>query len=156
MAHIAEAVGMSRPAIYQYFANKQDIYSAVLARILESAADRAIAEFDAPGELVEQLDGFLQRWYGDLTELMSHTAHGQDVIEAKAGYAKPVADVVNARIRKAATERLKAVTPAEARSLVDLLLLAPMGFKYDAPTMAVFRRRLTTLARAVEQMIPVR
>ena len=43
MADIAEAAGMSRPALYQHFANKEDIFRAMLARILDDAADKAIA-----------------------------------------------------------------------------------------------------------------
>jgi AcrR family transcriptional regulator len=153
MADIAEAAAMSRPAVYQYFSNKDEIYAAVLARILEAAAERALEALSTPGELVEQLDGFLQRWYGDLQEQMTKTLHGQDVVEAKAGHAKPVADAVNARIRKAVTERLGAAGGRGGRELVDVVLLAPMGYKYDAPSLAVFRKRLTVLARLVADAV---
>lgn len=154
MADVAEGAGMSRPALYQYYANKDDIFRAMLERVLDEAADRAIAALDAPGTLSEQLDGFLQRWHGDLTEQLSNTQHGADLVEAKTGHAKPVADAANARIRRAALDRIAREldaprTRADVVDLVDLLLLAPGGFKYDTPTMPKMRRRLTALARTI-------
>lgn len=154
MAELADGAGMSRPAVYQYFANKDEILRAVLERALSSAADRAIAELDSPGPLAGQLDRFLQRWYGDLTEQLAGTRHGAEVVEAKAGHAKPVADAVNARVRAAVVARLARAldapkTRADVGELADLLLLSPMGLKYDAPSVTTLRRRLSALARTV-------
>lgn len=154
MADIAERAGMSRPALYLHYSNKDDILRAMLARVLESAGNRAVAALDGPGRLAGQLDGFLQRWYGDLTEQLAGTQHGADIIEAKAGHAKPVADAANARLRRALTDRLSRQlgaprTRADVVDLVDLLLLAPVGFKNDGPALTKLRRRLTALARLV-------
>jgi len=154
MADVAEGAGMSRPALYQYYVNKDDIFRALLGRVLADAADRAIAALDGPGSLVEQLDGFLQRWYGDLSEQLSTTQHGADLVEAKSGHAKPVADAANARVRRAVLDRLGRAldaprSRADVADLADLLLLAPVGFKYDGPAVPRLRRRLSTLARTV-------
>lgn len=148
MADIAEAAAMSRPALYQHFANKEEIFRAMLARVFAEAADGAIDALAGDGDLQRQLDGFLQRWSGDLTERFRATEHGDDLVEAKAGHAKPVVDGVNRRVRRALVERLSAVTD-DPTPWVDLLLLAPVGFKYDDPSMAKYRRRLGTLAEAV-------
>lgn len=154
MADVAEGAGMSRPALYQYYANKDDIFRGVLERVLAEAGDRAIAALDGPGDLADQLDGFLQRWYGDLSEQLSNTQHGADLVEAKTGHAKPVADAANERIRRALLGRIAGEldaprTRADVVDLVDLLLLSPVGFKYDAPNLSKLRRRLTALARTV-------
>lgn len=154
MADIAEGAGMSRPALYQHFANKDEILGAMLARVLDTAADRAIAGLAESGTLSEQLDRFLQRWNGDLAEQLAGTQHGADIVEAKAGHAKPVADAVNARLQRALANHLGTALDApgnrsDIADLVDLLLLAPVGFKYDAPSIVRFRRRLTALARLV-------
>ncbi|MDW3219691.1 MAG: TetR family transcriptional regulator [Acidimicrobiales bacterium] len=149
MADIAEAAEMSRPALYQHFANKEDIFRAMLGRILESAADKAIAALQSESDLEAQLDGFLQRWTGDLTEQLRATEHGGDLVEAKAGYAKPVSDAVNGRIRKALHKHLSSAGADDPGAAVDLLLLAPIGFKYDDPTTTRFRKRLQSLAVSV-------
>lgn len=149
MADIAEAAGMSRPALYQHFGNKEEIFRAMLEVILEGAADKAISALDAESGLEVQLDGFLQRWTGDLAEQMRSTEHGGDLVEAKTGYAKPVYDAVNTRIRKALRDHLTASAVADVAGAVDLVLLAPIGFKYDDPSTAKFRRRLSALAESV-------
>ncbi len=148
MADIAEAAAMSRPALYQHYGNKEEIFRAMLGRIFDDAADKAIASLTGDADLATQLDGFLQRWSGDLMEGMRATEHGSDLVEAKAGYAKPVVDGANRRVRKELTARLSTVVD-EPAPLVDLLLLSPMGLKYDEPSMAKYRRRLTSLAESV-------
>lgn len=148
MADIAEAASMSRPALYQHYGNKEEIFRAMLERIFDEAADRAIASLNADTDLATRLDGFLQRWSGDLVESMRTTEHGNDLVEAKAGHAKPVVDAANRRVRKALTARLSEVADDPTPS-VDLLLLSPMGLKYDEPSMAKYRRRLTALAASV-------
>ena len=148
MADIADAAGMSRPALYQYYANKEEIFRSMLGRILDEAADKAIASLQSEVDLAAQLDGFLQRWSGDLAEEFRSTAHGGDLVEAKAGYAKPVVDAANRRIRKALLSRLGEVSDDPA-TWVDLLLLSPLGLKYDDPSQAKLRRRLTALAESV-------
>lgn len=161
MADIAEGAAMSRPALYQYFANKDDIFCAMLGRILDDAARRAVAELDRPGPIADQLDGFLQRWHGDLTEQLSGTQHGADLVEAKKGHAKPVADAANAVLTRALTDRIarELGIPKSRRDVVDLvelLMLSPIGFKYDAPPVDTLRRRLGALARTVARTIEAR
>lgn len=149
MANIAEAAGMSRPALYQHFGNKEEIFQAMLGRILDEAANKAIAALETEADLVTQLDGFLQRWAGDLTEQMRSSEHGGDLVEAKGSYAKPVVDEVNRRIRKALAAHLAAAGHVEVDEAVDLLLLAPIGLKYDNPSMPKLRRRLQGLATSI-------
>ena len=156
MADVADGAGMSRPALYQYYANKDEIFTAVLERVLAAAAERALAELNGDGTLAEQLDGFLQRWFGDMVEQLMTTQHGSELVEAKAGHAKPVADAANARVRRALVERVGRAldaprTRADVTELVDLLMLSPLGLKYDSPPIAKFRRRLSSLARTVAE-----
>lgn len=148
MADIAEAAAMSRPALYQHFANKEEILRAMLGRILDEAADAAVRALGGEGSLESRLDGFVQRWSGDLYEAFRTTEHGDDLVEAKTGHAKPVVDAVNRRVRTALAETIGAVTD-DPGPLVDLLLLAPAGLKHDDPTPARLRRRLGALAASV-------
>ncbi len=151
MNDIAEAADMSRPALYQYYGNKEEVFQAMLGRLLNNAADRAIDALTAQSALNEQLDGFLQRWFGDLTEQLRSTEHGADIIEAKNSHAKPAADQANARISKAVSAHLKQANPEKAKAMGELVLLAPLGLKYDQPTMTALRSRLTTLANSIAE-----
>jgi AcrR family transcriptional regulator len=146
MGDIAEAAGVSRPALYQYFDDKEDILVAVLVRAMGNAADNAIAELTGPGPLERQLDGFLQRWFGDLVAQLRSTAHGIDLVEIKTGRAKSATGRINQRVRTAVSRHMKA---AGVPQLVDVLLLSPAGLKSDDPSTAVYRRRLSALAEAL-------
>jgi len=151
MADIAEAAGMSRPGLYQHYGNKEEIFRAMLGQVFEDAAAKALLALESEHDLEARLDGFLQRWYGDLTERMRATEHGADLVEAKAGHAKPVVDEVNIRVRRAVTECLGAAAApgTDIAALADLLLLSPFGLKYDDPSLAKFRRRLSALAVSI-------
>ena len=43
MANIADAAGMSRPALYQYFRNKGDIYASAFVALFNDHVDLALA-----------------------------------------------------------------------------------------------------------------
>jgi len=149
MADIASGADMSRPALYQHFANKEEIYAAVLERLLTTAADAAVAELHNT-DLELALDGFLQRWTGDLTERFRSTQHGADLVEAKQGHAQAVIATVRAQVRAAVEARLATDAQPEAvATLTELLLLSPAGLKADDPPLDVLRTRLSGLADAV-------
>jgi TetR/AcrR family transcriptional regulator len=52
---IAQAADVSRPALYQYFRNKEEIFRAAVGWGLEKVAERAEAEAGTPGDAVERL-----------------------------------------------------------------------------------------------------
>ena len=83
MADIAAAAGMSRPALYQYFANKRDIFASAFAAVIDESVDHSLAALKAAGSVAEQLDGFLQRFDGDLWEVMAASAHSDEILHAK-------------------------------------------------------------------------
>ncbi len=156
MADLAEAAGVSRPALYQWFANRADVFRAAFGAVLDDAADAAVAALDADGTVAERLDRFLQRANGDGYEALAATPHGAELLEAKHEFAADVADRANERARDGLRTfvdgpgRADAATRAE---VVDLLLLAPGGLKADAPAPAVYRARLATLARSAAALL---
>jgi AcrR family transcriptional regulator len=149
MNDIAEAASMSRPALYQHYGNKEEVFHAMLSRLLNDAADQALAALTTEPTLEAQLDGFLQRWFGDLTQQVRRTEHGDELMEAKASYAKPVFDTVNKRVAETVAAHFEAVNPDRAGSLTDLLLLSPLGLKYDSPPMSTLRTRFSELAASL-------
>jgi AcrR family transcriptional regulator len=151
MANIADAAGMSRPALYQYFQNKGDIFASSFEALMDQCVDRALVALATTGALADQLDGFLQRFEGDLWEQMAASPHSQELLDAKYEHAADVGIRPMQRLRKGVTAHLRSLgTPSSRRAeSVDVLELAPKGFKTDQPTVVVYRRRLTTLARSV-------
>ncbi len=157
MANIASAAGMSRPALYQYFRNKNDIFVSAFTALFNATTDRALAALSEPGSVAEQLDGFLQRFEGDLWEYTAASPHSEELMSAKYEFAaEPVLSVI-ARLLAGLSDYLDRVdprrssAPARARreEWLEVLQLSPKGFKIDEPTVTTYRRRLTTLSRSV-------
>lgn len=151
MANIADAAGMSRPALYLYFENKGAIFASAFAALMEDAVDRALAALAGPGSVASQLEGFLQRFDGDLWEQMAASPHSEDLMSAKYEHAVEATRPAFDRLRRgvAAWARRTGAPAALRTGWLELLDLSPKGFKLDQPTVAVYRRRLTTLARSV-------
>lgn len=151
MANIAAAAGMSRPALYQYFDNKRDIFASAFAALLDDAADRALAALGAAGSWAERLDQFLQRFDGDLFEQMAASPHSLELLHAKYEHAADAWVGGMQRLHTGLAAQLRRTGAPKRRQAewAELLELSPRGFKLDQPTVAVYRRRLTTLARGV-------
>ncbi len=154
MADIASEAGVSRPALYLHYANKEAIFSACIERVLDAATTAALMELEGPGGVRERLDGFLQRAIGDPVERLQQSEHGADLIEAKTGYAKDVFESDWRRTRKALVAYLKSaggpnVDAATLTGWIDLLKFSPVGFKSDHPSIRTYRNRLSTLAAMI-------
>lgn len=151
MANIADAAGMSRPALYQYFRDKNDIFTSAFVALFEGLVEQALSALHQPGSTVEQLDGFLQRYEGDLWERMATSPYAEEIIRSKNADVVAAVGTVVARLSEGLTEYLEQRSAdAQAREeWVELLRWSPKGFYYDRPSVDTFRRRLTTLARVV-------
>lgn len=156
MALIAEAVGMSRPALYQYFDDREDVFRAAVGMLLEEATDAALAALDEAPDLRTALSGYLQRGIADGYERLSSLSHAQEILEAQHEFAADVAADETARMRAGlvkAIERRVDVGSERRKAALDLLLLAPTGLKGDRPDPSTYRKRLDGLAAAVAAML---
>lgn len=156
MADLAEAAGVSRPALYQYFDNRADLFREAFQVFLEDSTDAALAALVVDGTVAQRLDGFLQRAWGDGYESLAATAFGGELMEAKHEFAEDVAEAAYGRARGGLGAFLESVTdaaPAARTEATDLLWLAPGGLKGDQPSPATFRARLTVLATATAGLL---
>lgn len=151
MAHIADAAGMSRPALYQYFRDKGDIFTSAFVALFEDLVERALWALQQPGSTAEQLDGFLQRYEGDLWERMATSPYAEEIIRSKNDDVVAAVAVVVGRLSAGLAAYLEQRSEdAQARAeWVELLRWSPKGLTYDRPSVDTFRRRLTALARVV-------
>lgn len=153
MAHIADAAGMSRPALYQYFRDKGDIFQSAFVVLFEDLVAQALSALHRPGSTAEQLDGFLQRYEGDLWQRMAASPHADEIVNAKNADVVVAVAAVLTRLSVGLAEYLAQNSPntdVHVRAeWVELLRLSPKGLTYDRPTVETYRRRLTALARVV-------
>lgn len=157
MANIADAAGMSRPALYQHFKNKSDIFVSGFTALLEGAVDRSLAALETGAPTSQRLDDLLQRFDGDLWERMAASPHSEELF-ATAGELSPnVYGTTGERMWVGLDAHLAFVgagsdadDPAAQRAeWIELLRLAPKGFKTDHPSIETYRRRLRALAASV-------
>ena len=92
MADLAEAAGVSRPALYQYFDNRADLFREALQIILVEATDAALAALGGDGLVAERIDGYLQRLVADGYETLYGMAFATEFLEAKHEFAADVSD----------------------------------------------------------------
>lgn len=158
MADLAAAADLSRPALYQYFDNRADLFRVSFGAMLEAATDAALHALGESPDTAASLDGFLQRLSGDGYQQLASTAHGDELMEAKHEFATDVAGAAYARAfdgLRAFLHTLDAPTTATT-AVFDLLTLSPMGLKSDRPTPATYRTRLTALASAAVALLDER
>ena len=151
MADIAEAAGVSRPALYQYFDNKADIFRSAFVALFDASVDAALEALAADGPINQRLDGYLQRFDGDFWERTAASPHSEEIMRAKVAHAAADVAMVIDRLRRGLADQLATWTTDEQRrrDWAELLEHAPKGFKWDDPSVADYRRRLTALANSV-------
>ena len=156
MSSIAAGAGVSRPALYQYFANRDDIFASAFVSLFEDHVERALHALAAPGSTAAQLDGFLQRFEGDLWERMAASPHTDEIADAKTSDVAASVQSAIDDLRNGLAQWLADASPGTGRAAtsrrerwLDMLDLSPKGLRSDHPSVEVYRERLTALANSV-------
>lgn len=143
MELLAQAAGVSRPALYLHFANKQDVFAAVAARVTDLMTAAAHRARDAEGTPADQVYGVLA--------VKLETAIGvtearfrQELVSEAAGMG--LTPVENGLV-DALVELLAGIP--EPRETAALLLAATVGIGQSDGTPEVLRGRLRRLVDLV-------
>lgn len=92
MDDIARTAGMSRPALYQFFKNKTDIFRAACHLTMEQAAAQARVALAADKPLAERLYDALDTSILDLHRKIDATPHGSELIGVNDEVATDIGD----------------------------------------------------------------
>lgn len=85
MSDLAQAAGMSRPALYLVFSNKQDLFKAVICWMSEQGLQQLAAEVDALPDLESQLNHACLQWILKGRQLASTYPDAADLFDTKFG-----------------------------------------------------------------------
>ena len=128
MEDIAQAAGVSRPALYLMFDNKEDVFRTLSQALLALSVDRAEAALNADGPFVERLSDAIRAKEAVLFEVIHGSPHGAELIDMNAQMAADITQQAEARYGGILTD---AIAAAAARGEVDLTRSG-----LDAPTVA--------------------
>lgn len=85
MDDIARAAEMSRPAIYQYFKNKTEIYRSIASVMLDQSVEEAKAAYARPGTFADRMERAVDVSIISMIASFSMTQHGAEFLDMKSG-----------------------------------------------------------------------
>jgi TetR/AcrR family transcriptional regulator len=143
MELLARAAGVSRPALYLHFANKQDVFAAVAARVTDLMTAAAHRARDTEGTPADQVYGVLAVKLETAIGVTEARFRQELIVEAAGRGLTSVEDgLVDALVE------LLAGIP-EPRETAALLLAATVGIGQSDGTPEVLRGRLRRLVDLV-------
>ncbi len=130
MDDIAAEAGLSRPAVYQYVRNKDDVFERLTRRLFEESLARARAAAAAPGDRFSRLEGVLSTRLELVLKLLKDSPHhAAELVGRGAAY--------EAQLRELVTGVLDG-----SAELAELLLAFARGLETDLSDPDTARARL--------------
>lgn len=155
MDDIARGAGMSRPALYQHYRNKEDIFRSLVQHHYDSVTDGVAAALAQDGSVTEVLTGAILK-QGEGTEVLLTSPHGMELLDAGTSTAADIVDAGEARLQEIyaawmTSEVLqgRACLPADAAQVAAMLTTSLKGVKTHAPDFETYLDRVKLLAAIV-------
>lgn len=156
MRLIAERAGMSRPALYQYFQSKEDVFGFMVTNFfikIEARIKDIFANSGPPAQVLKDMfDAFDPE---GVIALLLNSKNGHDLMEAKGGSAQGFVDKVETDIRLALTKWLRAETRAgrivcpDPELMGQTIMLSYYGLKRPLPSYSDYKARTAQLAEVM-------
>ena len=147
MEDIAVEAGISRPTLYLYFANKDEIVqSCVKLSIDQAFAEAQHAAKASKGDFVNQLIDYLNAYLGYFHRLLVSSPHADELSEvSKALDKEQIAEIKLRQVRQ-----LNSIAKLPDNDEFGLILVqASEGIKYGAENETQLAQRLERLVRAL-------
>ena len=160
MADIAQAADLSRPTLYLTFADKDDVFRAVVERIVSTKLDAIRAGAVDLAGVDAKLDYACEVWGVQGVELVHANPNAQDVFDIRFESVREGYAAFEALLIEILSEPLtEAKLDVSASDLARVLVFGIKGFKdvaRDGAEMRVMVRALTTVVSAALRPSPVK
>jgi AcrR family transcriptional regulator len=155
MGDLAQAAHMSRPALYVVFPSKEEIFTAVMARLLAAMLDEIRQGLDRFAAPKDKLTFAFDVWCLRPFEVIQASPDAKDLLQSSYEFATEVttkafadfeallAEVLQPRIRK------KAQIEFPSTQIAHILAAAVLGFKESAKTSVQLRELIAGLITIV-------
>lgn len=157
MDDIAQKAGISRPALYLLFPNKEAIFRSLSEELHNAALGRAEAALGAEGTMAERLVAAFEGKDLEFIELVERSAHGVELVDIKHTIAADIAEHAESRFKEMLAQALHQAELRgelsferigfDAPQCAELLTLAVSGIKRPPCSLAPYRQRLPQLIR---------
>ncbi len=153
MDDIARGAGMSRPALYLHYRNKEDIYRHLVKRHYDEAVQAVRTALAGPGPVPDLLDAAFVASGGDVVEVMLSTPHGMELLDAGMSTSAEIVQDGEARLVEVYAEWLEQAAQAgqirltgPAGQIAATIAAALKGIKMAKPDYATYRAQIGHLA----------
>lgn len=153
MDDIARGAGMSRPALYLHFRNKEDIFRSLAQYYYDEAAATVQDALDGAGPVGEVLARAFDVQGGPLIEAMLTSPHGLELLDVSTTAASDIAEAGEQRLKQVYAGWLQREAdagrihlPAAPETVADAMTAALKGVKAAGTTYPVYKSRVSTLA----------
>lgn len=146
MNDIAEAVGISRPALYLLFANKEQIFEAVIRHRGAETVAAIVAAVDRQIGVRNKLLAVFELWCVAPFEVLLQYPDARDLIECGHGFASAALDELIREVAGVVERELTCAFPgSEKVPMVTRVLMASLGgFKQVATDVEALRYLLAS------------
>jgi len=156
MDDIARAAGMSRPALYLHYRNKEDIFRSLAQFFYDEAAHEIEVALAKPGTLREQITAAFEAQGGKVVESMLSSPHGMELLDSTKATAADIISDGEARLAAIYSAWLRGEVQAgrvrfdgSADEMAATITAALKGLKHEVPDYATYRVRLSRLASLI-------
>jgi AcrR family transcriptional regulator len=163
MNDIAQAAGISRPALYLMFDNKENLFQGLAAFRLDQAIEQALGVLAGGGDTNERIIAALLVFERIFYEPIADSPHGAELMDISQSLASELMmkDIVrlHAALAKTLSDAEQAGevnlenSPLKPKAFVELLFTGLNGVKRKASNTAEFRKMVKQLAEVFLQSI---
>ena len=155
MNDIAQAAGISRPALYLLFNNKEDLFRQMATARQNFAIDQATNELASDASLPERVAAAIQTYEAVYYEPVSESPHGAELMDVNLSIAADDMQKGHERLIAALAKSIDdAVARGEveqpdlgmnSRQYIELLMSSIFGQKKSATSKRDFRRKVRSV-----------
>jgi AcrR family transcriptional regulator len=155
MNDIASAAGISRPALYLMFQNKDDLFRQMAVSRQAEAIEAALSELSAAGPIAERVARAILAYERRYYEPVAQSPHGAELMDANLSIA---GDEMRKGSKRFAAQLAKAIENADAHgevaldraamsasAFVELMMASVNGQKKAANSNADFRKKIANV-----------
>lgn len=163
MNDIAQAAGISRPALYLMFDNKENLFQGLAAFRLDQAIEQALGVLAGSGDTSERFIEALLEFERIFYEPIADSPHGAELMDISQSLASELMMKDIVRLHAAMAKTLSDAelageisfekSPLKAKSFVELLFAGLNGVKKKARNTAEFRKMVKQLTEVFLQSV---